>query len=588
MFRTWIQRPNFAALLWLAWTIVVIQLLVQHWPETARTLYDTDDAMRLVQMRSWLAGQGWFDLHQARLQPPTGYDSHWSRLIDAGLAGLLWLLGIFAEPAFAERMMRATWPLLWVLPTLVGMVAIAWRLAGREAAIAALLLAVAGVPAYHQFVPGRVDHHNVQIALTMLVVAATVWSDRQRWCAIVAGALTGFALAVGFECLPYVAACAAALALRYVLDASAAGGFRAYLFSLLASTLIGFLINVGPDHWTRSLCDALAFNSAAAIAGGTLGLALLASWVDGRALTRGMAVVVAGAGCLSILAATEPRCLAGPYAMVDPAIWPIWLGDVRENQPMLRVFAENPLTAAAIAAFPMAALIAALALARVREWRQDFAFLVVAASLVVAIVITIATIRTFSYAMWLGMPVVAAAALRLFAVLRIETLPARVFATLMLTPLVVSSGAITVASAAGFEDTKSFARPESKHCLTSAAYAPLAALPPGLVFTDISYGPFLLALTPHSAMAAPYHRMSHGIVTAHRALAVPPAQARDILSRSGATYVMSCGPRPPDGLMEPERSRSLWGRLQAGDVPDWLEWLPASRDQAFAVYRLRP
>src|SRR5687768_11459583 len=110
MFRTWIQRPNFAALLWLVWSIVVVQLLVQHWPETARTLCDTDDAMRLVQMRAWLAGQGWFDLHQARLQPPTGYDSHWSRLVDAGLAGLLWLLSIFAEPAFAERMMRAAWP----------------------------------------------------------------------------------------------------------------------------------------------------------------------------------------------------------------------------------------------------------------------------------------------------------------------------------------------------------------------------------------------------------------------------------------------------------------------------------------------
>ena len=81
---------------------------------------------------------------------------------------------------------------------------------------------------------------------------------------------------------------------------------------------------------------------------------------------------------------------------------------------------------------------------------------------------------------------------------------------------------------------------------------------------DISYGPFLLALTPHSAMAAPYHRLSHGIVTAHRALAAPPAQARDILRRSGATYVMTCGPRPPDGLMEPERSRSPVGPAAGG------------------------
>ena len=80
----------------------------------------------------------------------------------------------------------------------------------------ALLLALVGVPAYQQFTPGRIDHHNVQIALTLLAVAATVWSDRKRWAATAAGALSGLALAIGFESLPYLAACGAAFALRYV------------------------------------------------------------------------------------------------------------------------------------------------------------------------------------------------------------------------------------------------------------------------------------------------------------------------------------------------------------------------------------
>ena len=39
--------------------------------------------------------------------------------------------------------------------------------------------------------PGRIDHHNVQIALTLLVVACIVWSDRKRWAAMFAGALSG-------------------------------------------------------------------------------------------------------------------------------------------------------------------------------------------------------------------------------------------------------------------------------------------------------------------------------------------------------------------------------------------------------------
>ena len=56
------RQPHFALLLGLAWLLIVIQLMAQHWSVAALTLADTDDAMRLAQLRDWLAGQGWFDL----------------------------------------------------------------------------------------------------------------------------------------------------------------------------------------------------------------------------------------------------------------------------------------------------------------------------------------------------------------------------------------------------------------------------------------------------------------------------------------------------------------------------------------------
>ena len=66
------RQPHFALLLGLAWLLVVLQLVAQNWAETAQTLLDTDDAMRLVQMRDWLAGQGWYDtqLHRACSRRP--------------------------------------------------------------------------------------------------------------------------------------------------------------------------------------------------------------------------------------------------------------------------------------------------------------------------------------------------------------------------------------------------------------------------------------------------------------------------------------------------------------------------------------
>ena len=38
----------------------------------------------------------------------------------------------------------------------------------------------------------------------------------------------------------------------------------------------------------------------------------------------------------------EPRCLRGPYAMMDPAVWPIWLAHVREMQPLLALTGREP------------------------------------------------------------------------------------------------------------------------------------------------------------------------------------------------------------------------------------------------------
>src|SRR4030081_2405568 len=67
------RHLNFALLLGLAWAVTAAFLLADRWPEMGERLFDGDDAMRLVQVREFLAGRGWFDLHEARLRPPTGY-----------------------------------------------------------------------------------------------------------------------------------------------------------------------------------------------------------------------------------------------------------------------------------------------------------------------------------------------------------------------------------------------------------------------------------------------------------------------------------------------------------------------------------
>ena len=288
--------------------------------------------------------------------PPAGYDSHWSRLIDAGLAGLFVLFQHVVDGALAERLMRVVWPVLWLIPAILGVAAIAWRIAGRDAAVVALLLSVVGLPAFQQFLPGRIDHHNAQIALSVAIVAATVWSDRSRRAAFAAGALSGLALAIGLENIVFVALCGAAFALRYLVDRAAAGALARYGWSLAASAAAAFFVIVGPDHWTRTECDAIAINWAVPVVAAGLLMGLAGTVIaSGRRAMRVAAVGVVAVAAALAFVLIEPRCLGGPFAMMDPQLRAIWLSHISEMQPLFAIIRNSPDVAAALATFPAAA-----------------------------------------------------------------------------------------------------------------------------------------------------------------------------------------------------------------------------------------
>src|SRR5215217_5521363 len=102
-------------------------------------LPDTDDNLRMMQVRGLLHGQGWFDLRQYRLNPPFGANIHWSRLVDLPIAGLILLLRPLIGAAAAERWAVAIAPMLPYLLLLVSLALTARRLIGPAAYALALL-----------------------------------------------------------------------------------------------------------------------------------------------------------------------------------------------------------------------------------------------------------------------------------------------------------------------------------------------------------------------------------------------------------------------------------------------------------------
>jgi len=134
------------------------------------------------------------------------------------------------------------------------------------------------------------------------------------------------------------------------------------------------------------------------------------------------------------------------------------------------------------------------------------------------------------------------------------------------------------------------AKPAPKdHCFETSAYKTFAAAtPPGLVLSEIDLGPFILAHTDNSALAAPYHRMGWGIMKAHALLAAPADHGAEALVRqAGVSYVLECRFHAHHGDRSDMTRDSLQKRLDAGAPPAWLQ--PLSPQAApLQAYRVAP
>lgn len=623
--------------------LIAVILVLRDSRGLAGALGDTDDATRLVAMRELAAGRGWWDQLQTRFQPPLGAWSHWSRLIDGGLAALNRGFALFTSERQAELLTRTVWPLLWIFPAVAATLLAARRLAGqgdRGLALRSLAVLAGGVvvltsfgPLTLQFHPGRVDHHDVQITLSLIVLAGAMASGVRG--AAAAGAATGLGLAIGLEALMFEAVLAAGLGLRVLLDRGQAPRAAAFGLSLAAVTAAAFLIQTPPARWSVPACDALGANLLAGTVLAGLGLAA-AAWAtrDRDWRWRLGALALAGGVALAVYLALDPRCTRGIFADVDPAIRPFWLDHVNEVKTWPRLWVTGRPDAIAMAVSALMGLGAWAALGLVPARRRDPAWWTLGGALLLGILAACTAVRMRSYLEWFAVIPLAVAAAELAArsprwrplaavgagVLFAPTvligvilmaggtlgfrLPPALPPLLLL--LAVAALALTALrvrrqgwrAAAGFAaltlplagvvalaangDRLARARPKKPKdppdfCYSAGAYRTLATLPKGVTVSEVDLGPFVLAHTPSSAMSGPYHRMSPGILAARGVLvaSVDQAQARAAAISPGGSlgpvYILECRRHRGHADRDKLRPDSLQARLDANQAPGWLE-----------------
>jgi hypothetical protein len=100
-------------------------------------------------------------------------------------------------------------------------------------------------------------------------------------------------------------------------------------------------------------------------------------------------------------------------------------------------------------------------------------------------------------------------------------------------------------------------------------------------------GPAILVHTPHSVIAGPYHRNAASIADTVRLWRADDEEAKTITARYGATYVLGCVGTNDLAAAKKEAPGGLWARLEAGEVPAWLEAVPMPKGSPLRLYRIK-
>jgi hypothetical protein len=525
-------------------------------------LPDTDDMARLQQMRDWLHGQAWGDLVQHRLGDGVTGSLHWSRLADLGLAAWTLLLG--------ERAAVILWPATLYILFLAQSGHLALRLGGRASAGPAIIIAALAFPAITMFVPGRIDHHGLQIVLSLLLAETVIRPPSGRSGAL-AGLLSAISLAIGLETAPQVACAMAVLGLLWIVDgAPERSRLIAFGATLGVATLI-WRVAAQSSIWSPAWCD--GFTPASYDA--TLLAAALFIILGGLpALDTRFRLILGGAFGLTALALayhTSSICLAGPYGATDPLLRRLWMDHIQEARGLFA--GRGPFIPVAFGALPVLGTLAAAWWAwriRSRNW------LVMLGFCALALVVTLFQVRGAAMAAALAVAPLAATvawardrrpALTIPAWLAALGIIWNVLGTLL------QPAEAKPAKGAGCDDWHTIEQ--------------LRALPPGTVVAPIDAGAYILALTPHRVLAAPYHRNNAGNRAAYDFWLTPEAQARVTAARWKITYALYC----PNGLgsidLAKEGPGGVADLLARGQRPGWLRPLPLKDSQA-QLYRILP
>lgn len=585
----WMER-HWRLVVVLVWLLSCAVFAWQRWGGIVSfSLNDTDDNLRMAQVRALLNGQGWFDLRQYRFDPAFGgANIHWSRIVDLPIAGLILLGKLFTTGANAERMAVAVAPMLPYVVLITGITLTARRLISPAAFVAAIIALYFAGATNGMFMPTRIDHHGWQLALLSLVVAGLADPDRRRG-GLTTGIASAMSLSIGLEMLIYIALAAAAQVLMWVSDARDRDRILAYGVSLAGGCAAGYLLFASYAN-RAPVCDALSpVWLSDALVGGAL-LALLAWRSPAKWTTRLALAAVAGIIVAGFHAAAWPQCLSRLEG-VSPEVERLWLSNVREAKP---IYEHSWRTAVIVMSLPAAGLLGWVWLAWLHRSDPERLRRILGPAVIAATSFALLFWQTRAGPASQLLGVVGCAALT-------ATLLPRLWNAKNSLVVILGSSALVLAASGGAAPLILKYIPEKKEkvsesqrlnnranrlCPTLWAMRPVAQQPKGMVFTFIDLGPRLIAVTRHDALGGPYHRNGVAIADSMNAMRGSPEQARALILKHQSDYLLVCPHMNQATIFRAQAPRGFYAQLERGAQFPWLQPIDLGKDSPFKMWRV--
>jgi len=571
------------------------------------TLGDTDVYMWLNRVLQIHESGNWADHIIHRINPPTGYEQHWTRPFDALLFAGAWLGSLvtdFGSALYAWSVLIS--PVLEILALLAIFWALSPLLKDTENEVLGLLF-ITQMGVITSFVAGRADHQSLIILLFLLSLGSGIQMlvrSYNRYVCYRTGLVSALAIWVSIESLLFSLLIYPALGIFWLLgEKDITRKLLQYSLSVFILLVLFRVIELGQARLFEPVIDQISI--VYIILFGLLTVFWgLVHWYEKRRGESGRLpgrLVLALSGIIVTGILMEfffPGFFAGPMGNVDELFRRVHLVKIKELQPVLAIHslsADNWLQYLARFILWLGIIIPGVPLLVYLLWKNTgnrrLAWVYIAVASLVYLPLALMEIRWVPYVAILMLPGYAwlVANIMQGITARIQD---RVAGPLRIMTLVTSVIIFALPKVIiGDEDGENKNRacplaPVSRYLDDVHRWGDRSRNI--LAFTD--FGPELVYRTRHSVFSIPSHRYHSGFTDSYHIMtAVDDEQALKIIQERRVDLILVCPGGHEEHFYEGKEKNSIFHqRISGGVAPEWLTEisLPPDVAESFRLYEV--